>query len=127
MLSERGIQAIKGAGVPGLIEDILKISRPLHARMVHWTDRDGNLTDTPMPYGPSGEVNCPNASLEIQLREYSVYMHCPERKSQNVFYWHFRTNRTLPSSLTTSLFRATLSAESLYSNIPMKGMPTYLW
>lgn len=62
MLSERGIRAIKGAGVPGLIEDILDNSRPLHARMVHGADRDGNLTDTSMPYGPSGEVSCPTAT-----------------------------------------------------------------
>ena len=86
MLSERGIRAIQGAGVPGLIEDILATSRPLHARMVHGTDSKGNPTDNPMPYGPRGEVSCSTATLETQLREYSVYTRCPERNSQNVFY-----------------------------------------
>ena len=55
-ISERGIRAIEGAGLPGLIEDILAGSRPVHARMVHIGDENGNLTNIPMPYGPNGEV-----------------------------------------------------------------------
>lgn len=58
-LSHRGIEAIAGAGVPGLIESLIDDSRPIHTRMVHTSDKEGHLTDIPMPYGPHGEVSHP--------------------------------------------------------------------
>ncbi|KAI0444147.1 kynurenine 3-monooxygenase [Xylaria telfairii] len=54
-LSERGIRAIAGAKVPGLLEDILRDSRPITIRMIHTTDRRGNLKEIPMQYGPQGQ------------------------------------------------------------------------
>lgn len=66
-LSERGIRAIEGAGVPGLIEDVLDNSMPLDARMVHSADEDGNLTQIPMPYGANGEVSGSKTDPENQI------------------------------------------------------------
>lgn len=66
-LSDRGIRAIEGAGVPGLIEDVLNHSRPIDTRMVHSADENGNLTQIPMPYGPNGEVNGSKTVPETQL------------------------------------------------------------
>ena len=63
-ISERGIRAIEGAGLPGLIEDILAGERPVHARMVHIGDENGNLTNIPMPYGQNGEVTISKTHLE---------------------------------------------------------------
>ena len=61
-LSERGIRAIAAAGVPGLIEDLMDHSRPIHTRMIHDHDQEGNLKLHPIAYGPKGEVIllCPN-------------------------------------------------------------------
>ena len=55
-LSERGIRAIAAAGVPGLIEDLIGHSRPIHTRMIHDHDQEGNLKLHPIAYGPNGEV-----------------------------------------------------------------------
>ncbi|KAI1302918.1 kynurenine 3-monooxygenase [Xylaria venustula] len=54
-LSERGIRAIQEARVPSLLEDILRDSRPTAVRMIHTTDKRGNLKEIPMQYGPQGQ------------------------------------------------------------------------
>ncbi|KAG8156406.1 hypothetical protein KVR01_013747 [Diaporthe batatas] len=56
-LSERGIKALAGAKVPGLLEDILNGSRPIYHRMIHTRDPGphGDLKEIPMKYGPNGE------------------------------------------------------------------------
>ncbi|KAK2864971.1 hypothetical protein FQN49_004035 [Arthroderma sp. PD_2] len=54
-LSERGIRAIAGAGVPGLLDDILDNSRPVHTRMVHTWGTRGKHIDIPMTYGSQGQ------------------------------------------------------------------------
>ena len=50
---------MEGANVSGLIESLIDGSRPIHTRMVHISDKEGHLTDIPMPYGPHGEVGHP--------------------------------------------------------------------
>lgn len=55
-LSERGIQAIAGAKVPGLLDAILTGSRPLYHRMIHTRDRTGKHVEIPMKCGPQGQV-----------------------------------------------------------------------
>ncbi|KAI8635440.1 kynurenine 3-monooxygenase [Xylariaceae sp. FL1651] len=54
-LSERGMRAIEGAKVQGLLEGILNDSRPIYHRMIHTADRNGKLREIPMQYGPQGQ------------------------------------------------------------------------
>ncbi|KAI0969003.1 kynurenine 3-monooxygenase [Xylaria arbuscula] len=54
-LSERGIRAIQAAKVPGLLEGILRDSKPTAVRMIHTTDKMGNLKEITMPYGAQGQ------------------------------------------------------------------------
>ncbi|KAK2754487.1 hypothetical protein FQN54_006888 [Arachnomyces sp. PD_36] len=54
-LSDRGIKAIAGAEVPGLLDDILANSRPIYTRMVHAWDSHGHHKEVPMIYGPQGQ------------------------------------------------------------------------
>lgn len=85
-LSERGIRAIEGVGVPGLIEDVLAGSRPIHTRMVHSAEKNGNLTEIAMPYGPNGEVLISKTGFETYLTfSSSAFTPCLEKKLQNVF------------------------------------------
>lgn len=84
-LSERGVRAIEGTGVPGLIEDVLAGSRPIHTRMVHNADDKGNLTDIPMPYGPSGEVKSSETDAKAELIFHSAFIPYLEKKLPNVF------------------------------------------
>jgi kynurenine 3-monooxygenase len=56
-LSERGIRAIEGAGVPGLLEEIFANSRPIYTRMIHVQSTNGSLKNIPMVYGPQGQVS----------------------------------------------------------------------
>ena len=62
-LSERGIQAISGAGVPGLLDDILADSRDIYTRMIHTFDNKGNSKLIPMTYGHNGEVRDPRTTI----------------------------------------------------------------
>jgi kynurenine 3-monooxygenase len=55
-LSERGIRAIDGAGVPGLLDEILANSRPIYTRLIHVRNNNGSLKTIPMVYGPQGQV-----------------------------------------------------------------------
>lgn len=55
-VSERGIKAIKCAGVPGLIDDVLNHSKSIHSRKVHMLDEDGKQRHVTVPYGSNGEV-----------------------------------------------------------------------
>ena len=84
-LSERGIRAIEGAGVPRLIEDVLAGSRPIHTRMVHSADENGNLVDIPMPYGPNGEVIRFKTDWKTHMTFYSASISYLEKELQNVF------------------------------------------
>lgn len=56
-LSERGFRAIEGAGIPGLTQDFLKNSIPVHSRKVHKRDNFGKFTETAVSYSPNGEVS----------------------------------------------------------------------
>ncbi|EFQ92165.1 hypothetical protein PTT_10811 [Pyrenophora teres f. teres 0-1] len=54
-LSERGIRAIEGAGVPGLLDEILANSRPIYTRLIHMRNKSGSHKTIPMIYGPQGQ------------------------------------------------------------------------
>ena len=66
--------------MPGLIEDVLDNARPVHARMVHGADRNGNPTQIPMPYGPNGEVTGPTATLEAKLNYVTIQRYRDHRR-----------------------------------------------
>ncbi|KAI0100556.1 kynurenine 3-monooxygenase [Nemania sp. FL0031] len=68
-LSERGIRAIERAHVPGLLDDILRDSRPISVRMIHTRDKTGKLKEIPMTYGPHGQ--CLNT-----IQREKVTKHC---------------------------------------------------
>ncbi|KAI4220304.1 MAG: hypothetical protein L6R36_007716 [Xanthoria steineri] len=54
-ISERGFRAVENANVPGLMEDISRHSLPVHSRMVHTRDKNGDLKETSMPYSSNGD------------------------------------------------------------------------
>ena len=83
--SERGIRAIEGAGVPGLIEDILAGSRPMDKRTVHTRGENGRLTAIPMPYGPHGEVTLIQTISKSCVTFHSVSITYLEKRLQNAF------------------------------------------
>lgn len=56
-LSDRGIPAIAGAEVPGLLDDIIANSRPIYTRMVQTWDSSDRHKEVPMIYGPQGQVH----------------------------------------------------------------------
>lgn len=56
-ISERGFRAVENANVPGLMEDISRHSLPVHSRMVHTRDKNGDLKETSMPYSSNGDVS----------------------------------------------------------------------
>ncbi|KAI1750354.1 kynurenine 3-monooxygenase [Xylaria castorea] len=68
-LSDRGMRAIEGANVPGLLDAILHDSRPTYVRMIHTRDKNGSLKEIAMPYGPQGQ--CLNT-----IQREKVTKHC---------------------------------------------------
>ncbi|EDU42153.1 Kynurenine 3-monooxygenase [Pyrenophora tritici-repentis] len=56
-LSERGIRAIEGAGVPGLLDEILANLRPIYTRLIHVRNKSGSHKTIPMIYGPQGQLS----------------------------------------------------------------------
>ena len=79
-LSERGIRAIKGAGVPGLLEDVLDNSRPIYTRMVHMGNEDGSHIQVPMPYGANGEAGDVKTSLGTSITCVAVSSYLASRE-----------------------------------------------
>ncbi|MCJ1406800.1 kynurenine 3-monooxygenase, mitochondrial precursor [Ptychographa xylographoides] len=53
-LSERGINSMRQAGVKGLIEDILKETIPMNARMIHGRSKLGDLYEDSQQYDVHG-------------------------------------------------------------------------
>ena len=55
-LSERGINSIKQSQCAGLLEDVLKETIPMHARMIHGRRKDGELFEESQKYDANGRV-----------------------------------------------------------------------
>ncbi|MCJ1319224.1 kynurenine 3-monooxygenase, mitochondrial precursor [Xylographa vitiligo] len=53
-LSERGINSMRHAGVPSLVDDILKETIPMHARMIHGRGKLGELYQDSQDYDVHG-------------------------------------------------------------------------
>ena len=56
-LSERGIYSIKHAGGDELLETVLGLAIPMHARMIHGRDAAGHLTQDSQDYDAYGRVS----------------------------------------------------------------------
>ena len=57
-LSERGINAMKLSQGDGLLEEVLKETIPMHARMIHGRRKGGELYKESQAYDANGRV-CP--------------------------------------------------------------------
>jgi kynurenine 3-monooxygenase len=55
-LSERGINSMRQSGVDGLVDDILKETIPMHARMIHGRNKLGELYEDSQAYDVHGRV-----------------------------------------------------------------------
>lgn len=80
-LSERGIKAIAGAGIPGLLNSILANSRPIYTRLIHTRGSTGKHTEIPMKYGPQGEacIYCLDVPIHTEL-QFSAFTLCSARR-----------------------------------------------
>ena len=56
-LSERGINSIKNAGVEGLVDQVLKETIPMHARMIHGRTKLGEVYADSQDYDVHGRVS----------------------------------------------------------------------
>lgn len=54
-MSERGINALRNAKVPGLLESIMAETIPMHGRMIHAED-NGDFTEESQQYDIHGRV-----------------------------------------------------------------------
>jgi kynurenine 3-monooxygenase len=54
-LSERGINAMRWAGRPGLLDDVMRNTIPMHGRMVHGK-KGGELLEQSQAYDVHGRV-----------------------------------------------------------------------
>lgn len=54
-MSERGINSLKLANVPGLVESIMAETIPMHGRMIHGID-NGTFTEESQNYDVHGRV-----------------------------------------------------------------------
>lgn len=55
-LSERGTNAMKHSGCPGLLENVMQETIPMYGRMIHTTKRDGALLEKDQQYDIYGRV-----------------------------------------------------------------------
>ena len=55
-MSERGIHALRRAGVPGLLDAVLSLTIPMHGRMIH-TDSNGKPAHDAQMYDARGKVS----------------------------------------------------------------------
>lgn len=58
-LSERGINSMRHAGVEGLVDEVLKETIPMHARMIHGRSKLGDLYEESQAYDVHGRVRNP--------------------------------------------------------------------
>ena len=57
-LSERGINSMRHSQCEGLVEEILKETIPMHARMIHGRRKGGDIYHESQEYDANGRV-CP--------------------------------------------------------------------
>ncbi|KAI9768705.1 MAG: kynurenine 3-monooxygenase, mitochondrial precursor [Geoglossum simile] len=55
-ISERGIHALRNSGCPGLLDSVLADSIPMHGRMIHSKDSNGDATEEAQAYDVHGEA-----------------------------------------------------------------------
>lgn len=55
-MSERGINSLKRANVPGLVESIMAETIPMHGRMIHGV-KQGELYEESQSYDINGQVS----------------------------------------------------------------------
>jgi len=65
-MSERGINALKYANVPGLVESVMAETIPMYGRMIHGVD-DGGFTEESQNYDIHGRVRGPVLDLRSSL------------------------------------------------------------
>jgi hypothetical protein len=59
-LSERGINAMRNAGRPELLEHVMAATIPMRGRMIHGKRPNGELLEEPQDYDVHGRVSRPN-------------------------------------------------------------------
>lgn len=76
-MSERGINGLKHANVPGLVEAVIAETIPMHGRMIHGVD-DGDFTEESQNYDIHGRVR---AELSPPLENDILIQHRPSMPS----------------------------------------------
>jgi kynurenine 3-monooxygenase len=71
-LSERGINSMRMANRPLLVESVLKRTIPMHGRMIHG-EKDGKLYEQSQAYDIHGRVRSPMASYYAAMLIVPVY------------------------------------------------------
>lgn len=74
-LSERGINSMRQSQSVGLLEEVLKETIPMHARMIHGRRKGGELFQESQAYDANGRVSPPhsNSAIKIHLKLSSIY------------------------------------------------------
>ena len=60
-LSERGINSIRQSRCEGLLDQVLKETIPMHARMIHGRKKNGELYQESQKYDANGRVRPPRS------------------------------------------------------------------
>ena len=60
-LSERGINSIRQSKCEGLLDQVLKETIPMHARMIHGRKKNGELYQESQKYDANGRVRPPHS------------------------------------------------------------------
>ncbi|KAG9378270.1 Kynurenine 3-monooxygenase [Pyrenophora tritici-repentis] len=86
-LSERGIRAIEGAGVPGLLDEILANLRPIYTRLIHVRNKSGSHKTIPMIYGPQGQLSWGDLLEEEKITKH-VMLALMKEPTAKLFFNH---------------------------------------
>lgn len=74
-LSERGINSMRQSQSVGLLEEVLKETIPMHARMIHGRGKGGELFQESQAYDANGRVSPlhSNSATKMHLKLSSIY------------------------------------------------------
>ncbi len=90
-LSERGINSMRESKCEGLLEDILRETIPMHARMIHGRRKNGQIYEESQAYDANGRVSVDISEYEIYLIDLnSVFEPWTVLLSTNAFWMNWR-------------------------------------
>lgn len=69
-VSERGINAMRQAGEPRLVDHVMDATVPMRGRMIHGRDKDGALYENSQDYDVRGRVSPNTVNSHVPLTLY---------------------------------------------------------